>query len=100
MSTRRIKSTKSSNSSKSVRISLMEHGISENYIKYCKFDSFINTEEIGAGVFSKVYRANRRHFNGFVALKSFFNLNKVTIEEIVREVIIISMFSLYFLLYF
>src|SRR3954468_9159662 len=99
MSTRRINGSTSLKSSKSVRISLMENGIAENYIKYCKFENFVNIEEIGAGVFSQVYRANRRHFSGFIALKSFFNFNKITIEEIIREVFI-TLCLTYFFFYF
>ncbi|GES88019.1 kinase-like domain-containing protein [Rhizophagus clarus] len=48
-------------------------------------DSFNNIEEIGAGSFGKVYRANWKSSYSYLALKSFFNLNNVTIKEIVNE---------------
>jgi len=64
----------------------LEEAISKNYVKYYKYEHFNNIEEIGAGSFGKVYRANWKTSNRYLALKSFFHPNQITIKEIVNEV--------------
>ncbi|CAB5381708.1 unnamed protein product [Rhizophagus irregularis] len=45
-----------------------------------------NIKEIGSGNFGKVYRANWKNSDQYLALKSFFNLNKATIKELSHEI--------------
>ena len=68
----------------------IEEAIDKKYIKYYEFENFKNIQEIGSGAFGKVFRANWKHFQHYLALKSFFNLNNITMKEIVREVIFIK----------
>ena len=65
----------------------IEEAIAKEYLKYYDYKNFSNIQEIGSGRFGKVYRANWKNFENYIALKSFFNLNNVTVKEIVREVI-------------
>jgi hypothetical protein len=74
-------------------INWIEEAISKKHIKYYEHNHFSNIQEIGFGGFGKVYRANWKHFQNYLALKSFFNLNNVIIKEIVHEVIIHSNFN-------
>ena len=64
----------------------IEEAIVKEYFKYYEYKHFSNLQEIGSGGFAKVYRANWKNLGQFVALKSFFNLNNITVKEIVREV--------------
>ncbi len=68
-------------------IDWVERAISTEYIQYYEFKYFRNFQKIGSGEFGKVYSTNWKesHF----ALKSFFDLDKITTKEIIREVIII-----------
>jgi hypothetical protein len=70
-------------------IDWIEEGISKKHIKYYEYEHFSNIQEIGFGGFGKVYRANWKSSFRYLALKSFFNLNKATAKEIVNEVIYI-----------
>jgi serine/threonine protein kinase len=70
-------------------INWIEEAISKKHIKYYKYESFKNIKEIGSGAFGKVFRANWKSFDNYLALKSFFNLNSVTLKEIVNEVILL-----------
>ncbi len=65
----------------------IEDAISTEYIKYYEYKYFGNFQKIGSGGFGIVYSVDWKdsHF----ALKSFFDLDKITTKEIVREVIII-----------
>jgi len=65
----------------------IEVAIKNEYLKYYEFKNFSNIKEIGSGGFGKVYRANWKNFGNYLALKSFFNFNNITLKEIVREVI-------------
>jgi pyruvate/2-oxoacid:ferredoxin oxidoreductase beta subunit len=67
-------------------INWLEEAIAKKYLKYYEYKNFSNVQEIGSGGFGKVYRANWKNFEDYLALKSFFNLNNVTVKEIVREV--------------
>ena len=71
-------------------IKWIEEAIDKKHIKYYEYESFKNIQEIGSGAFGKVFRANWKHFQHYLALKSFFNLNDTTMKEIVREVIFIK----------
>ena len=68
-------------------INWLEEAIAKEYLKYYEYKHFSNIQEVGSGAFAKVYRANWKNFENYLALKSFFNLNNVTVKEIVREVI-------------
>ena len=68
-------------------VNWLEEAIAKEYLKYYDYKNFSNIQEIGSGGFGKVYRANWKNFENYIALKSFFNLNNVTVKEIVREVI-------------
>ena len=70
------------------RINWIEEAIAKEYLRYYERENFSNIEVIGTGTFGKVYRAKWRNFENYLALKSFFNLNNVTIKEIVHEVIL------------
>jgi SPX domain protein involved in polyphosphate accumulation len=69
-------------------INWIEEAIAKDYFKYYELNHFSNFQEIGFGGFGKVYRANWKSSPNYLALKSFFNFNNVTIKEIVKEVII------------
>ncbi|GBC10037.1 hypothetical protein RclHR1_00930015 [Rhizophagus clarus] len=66
-------------------MNLIENAISQRHIKYYKREEFSNIQEIGVDVYGKFYRAYKKNSNKFVTLKSFFNLNTVTIKEIINE---------------
>jgi hypothetical protein len=68
-------------------INWIEEAISKKHIKYYEYEYFYNIKEIGSGGFGKVYRANWKNSNKYLALKSFYNFNDATIREIVHEVI-------------
>jgi hypothetical protein len=70
-------------------INWIEEAIAKNYFKYYEYNHFNNIEEVGSGNFGKVYRANWKNSYSYLALKSFFNFDNITIKEIVNEVIII-----------
>jgi hypothetical protein len=67
-------------------INWIEDAINRKHIKYYKFEDFSDIQEIGAGAFGKVFRANRKMSKQYFALKSFFNLNNATVKKIIREV--------------
>ncbi len=67
-------------------INWIEEAITKKHIKYYEYDRFSNIQEIGSGAFGKVFRANWKNSEQYLALKSFFNLNNITVKEIVCEV--------------
>jgi hypothetical protein len=67
-------------------IDWIEEAINKKHIKYYKYENFKNIKEIGSGAFGKVFRANWKSSDNYLALKSFFNLNSITLKEIVNEV--------------
>src|SRR5437762_1922151 len=71
-------------------INWIEEAIDKKHIKYYEYENFKNIQEIGSGAFGKVFRANWKNFENYLALKSFFNLNNVTVKEIVNEVILLK----------
>ena len=68
-------------------IKWIEEAISKDHIKYYEYEHFSNIQEIGSGGFGKVYRANWKSSYNYLALKSFYNFNHISIREIVNEVI-------------
>ncbi|EXX65642.1 uncharacterized protein OCT59_024043 [Rhizophagus irregularis] len=66
-------------------INWIEESISKNHIKYYEYKYFNNIQEIGTGCFGKVYRANWKNSEQYLALKSFFNLDNITIKELIHE---------------
>jgi len=68
-------------------ISWIEEAIAKNYFKYYEYKHFSNIQEIGSGGFGRVYRANWKNSDQYLALKAFFKLDDATIKEIVHEVI-------------
>ncbi|RGB39530.1 kinase-like domain-containing protein [Rhizophagus diaphanus] len=66
-------------------INWIEEAIDKKHIKYYEYNHFNNIEEIGSGSFGTVYRAKWKNSHSYIALKSFFNLNNVTIKEIINE---------------
>jgi hypothetical protein len=78
-------------------INLIEKAIAKNCFKYYEIDHFSNIQEIDSGSFGKVYRANWKETHGYIALKSYFNLNDITVKEIVNEVIIMKYIHIFFL---
>ncbi|CAB4382076.1 unnamed protein product [Rhizophagus irregularis] len=66
----------------------IEEAIKKNYFKYYDFKNFNNIQEIGSGGFGKVFRANWKKTEQYMALKSFFKLDNVTVEEIKRELML------------
>ncbi|GBC45474.2 kinase-like domain-containing protein [Rhizophagus irregularis DAOM 181602=DAOM 197198] len=66
-------------------INWIEEAIAKDYFKYYELNHFSNFQEIGFGGFGKVYRVNWKSSPNYLALKSFFNFNNVTIKEIVKD---------------
>ncbi|RIA86886.1 kinase-like domain-containing protein, partial [Glomus cerebriforme] len=66
-------------------INWIEEAINKKHIKYYEYKYFSNIQEISSGAFGKVFRANWKNTD-HLALKYFFNINKVTIKEIVSEI--------------
>ncbi|CAB4379478.1 unnamed protein product [Rhizophagus irregularis] len=63
----------------------IEEAIIKQHIKYYEYENFKNIQEVGSGAFGKVFRANWKNFGHYLALKSFYNLNDITLKEIVNE---------------
>jgi hypothetical protein len=64
----------------------IEEVISKNHIKRYEYRHFYNIEKIGNGNSGKVYRAKWKNSGKYLILKSFYNLNNVTVKEIICEV--------------
>jgi serine/threonine protein kinase len=64
----------------------IEDAISHNHIRLYEYEKFSRIQEIGSGGFGQVFKAKFKNTDKYFALKSFFNLNNVTIREIVNEV--------------
>ncbi|CAB4438333.1 unnamed protein product [Rhizophagus irregularis] len=67
-------------------INWIEESINKKHIKYYEFENFKNIQEIGSGTFGKVFRTNWKNFDHYLTLKSFFNLNNITLKEIINEI--------------
>ena len=70
-------------------INWIEKAIYEKLIRYYEYNHFHHIQEIGRGGFGKVYRANWKNSNKYLALKSFTSFNNVTAKEIAKEVIMV-----------
>src|ERR1043165_4310777 len=70
---------------------LINEVIASSLINSYRFEykNFSNIQEIGSEVFGKVYRASLNYSHEYLTLKSLFNLDNTTVNEIVYEVIII-----------
>jgi len=68
-------------------VNWIEEAIVKEYFKYYEYENFSDIEEIGSGMFGKVSRAKWKNSEQYLALKSFFNLDSITVKEIVNEVI-------------
>ncbi|GES99846.1 kinase-like domain-containing protein [Rhizophagus clarus] len=66
-------------------INWIEEAISKGYYKFYEYKNFNNIQKIGTGGFGKVYRANWKNSEQYLALKSFFNFDDITAREIVHE---------------
>ena len=64
----------------------IEEAIAKGYFRNYEHKHFNNIQKIGTGGFGKVYRANWKNSEQYLALKSFFNLDDITAKEIVHEV--------------
>ncbi|PKY44302.1 kinase-like protein [Rhizophagus irregularis] len=64
----------------------IENAIASRNIKQYEYKNFSNIQEICSSNFGKVYRANWNDFHGHLVLKSFYNLSKTTLKEIVHEI--------------
>jgi serine/threonine protein kinase len=60
----------------------------KEYLRYYEYKSFNDVKKIGEGSYGKVYRARWKNSENYLALKSFLNSDKITIEKIVDEVIL------------
>ena len=66
-------------------INWVEEAIVKNHIRKYEYKQFSDIQGIGKG-FGKVFRAKWENPGKYFALKSFFDINKDTIKEIVNEV--------------
>ncbi|CAB5364603.1 unnamed protein product [Rhizophagus irregularis] len=66
-------------------VNWIEEAVNKEYFKFYEYQQFDNIQHIGTGGFGKVYRANWKNSEKQFALKSFFNLDNITVKEIVRE---------------
>jgi serine/threonine protein kinase len=67
-------------------VNWIEEAVSKEHIKYYKYEYFNNIKEIGRGSFGRVYCANWKNSDKYLALKSFFNVDNTTSKEIIKEV--------------
>ncbi len=77
-------------------IDWIEEAIFKNHVNYYEYIDFNNFQEIGSERFGKVYRANWKNSDKYLALKSFHSLDITTVKEIVHEVIIVQCIFLTF----
>ncbi|CAB4388451.1 unnamed protein product [Rhizophagus irregularis] len=75
-------------------INWIEEAISKEYLRLYEHKYFSNVQKIGTGGFGKVYRANWKNSDQYLALKSFFNVDDVIAKEIIHEKMINSFYSL------
>src|SRR5947208_1851227 len=83
-----MSSVRSSNRESINWIDWIEESLSKKHIKYYDYKYFKDIKEIGSGNFGKVHRATWKNSCQYLALKSFYNLDIITIKELVHEVII------------
>lgn len=73
--------------SNSTDVDWIEEAIAKKYFKHYEYNDFNNIQEIGAGGFGKVYRAKWKSSEQYLALKTFYKYDNITVKEIVHEVI-------------
>ncbi|RGB42652.1 kinase-like domain-containing protein [Rhizophagus diaphanus] len=66
-------------------INWIEEAVDKEHLNHYEYNQFTNIQVIGSGSFGKVYRANWKNTKKQLALKTFFNLNHVTMKDIVCE---------------
>ena len=66
-------------------VNWLEQSIAEGHVNYYYYSDFKIERQIGNGSFGNVVRATWKNTDAFFALK-FFNNNKVTLKEVVKEV--------------
>lgn len=81
-------------------INWIEETIANKHIKYYEYKYFSEIQEIGIGGFAKVYRARWKMTGKYFALKTFYNFEKISVKEIVNEVITRYIFMKFFGLFF
>jgi hypothetical protein len=67
-------------------IEWLESSISEGHIKSYEYSDFKNTQQIGSGSYGSVVRATWKNIDSYLAIKSFFNHDNITLKEVVNEV--------------
>ncbi|CAB4404698.1 unnamed protein product [Rhizophagus irregularis] len=67
-------------------INWIEDAISKRLIRYYDYKYFNDIQDVGSGGFGQVSRAKWRKNDQYFALKSFFNLNHITINEVIHEI--------------
>ena len=68
-------------------IDWLEQSSNQGHINYYNYSDFQNIQPIASGSFGYVVRATWKNTDTFFALK-FLNNNKVTLKEIVKEVLV------------
>ncbi|PKY45422.1 kinase-like protein [Rhizophagus irregularis] len=66
-------------------INRIEEAIDNEYFKHYEYKHFSNMQEIGSGSSGKMFRAEWKNFHTYLALKSFYKFDNVTVKEIVHE---------------
>jgi predicted Ser/Thr protein kinase len=64
----------------------IEEAVSKKFFKYYDYKDFYDIQIIGKGGFGKVYRANWKNSEQYLALKTLSNLDNVSVKEVVKEV--------------
>ena len=64
----------------------LEKSISEGRIRCYEYSDFKNIQPVGSGSFASVVRVTLKNTGIIFALKSF-NMNKITLKEVVNEVL-------------
>ncbi|CAB4437561.1 unnamed protein product [Rhizophagus irregularis] len=65
-------------------INWIEEAVDKEHLNHYEYNQFTNIQEIGSGGFGKVYRANWKNTKKTISVKNFFNLNHVTMKEILK----------------
>ncbi|CAB4438189.1 unnamed protein product [Rhizophagus irregularis] len=63
----------------------IDKAFAKNFIKYYEYNHFSNIQQVSSDSSCKVYRANWKDSHNHLTLKSFFNFNSVTVNEIINE---------------
>ena len=85
LSTKKMSNSK--NKDANYYINWLEKSIEDEYLNHYEYSEFENLESIGSGSYGNVFRANLKDTDSLFALKTFNN-DKITLKEVVNEVII------------